>query len=834
MKYLLLPVHFLKFWYAESLTFFIRVWKNSILFLEEELAVTLHSKLLFVPLFHDTTIVGRVLSFIFRILRIFIGIFAFTAATILIFLIAIYWFFLPIFIILNILAQASVALLLLGVGFFLIHIFTHPHKKVWQVSDSNFWQSSWIKLKDLNMHKLLQHFEVKSLLSYLENKPDNFTQFTISDYQQTGKMAYILAKKCGSTYISAYHFFVSAVINAPDIENYLLKFELKIEDFEQTLMYLEKKKNYWRRVWIWDDDFAIRHLKGTNRGWLGVPTPNLDSVSEDLTKKAARQSLPDFIGNKNVVDEVVHVLSQPGNRNVILVGPAGVGKSTLIKYLAKQIVAGNAPDSLATKRLVEIDLTRLLSGIKTQGELAERVKNVFDEVSFAENIILVVEEIHNLGLGEASSDFNLYSLMLPYLESDKFQFISTTEEFNFSKIIERNSSFARMFTKIELSPSSPQATLEILKDKAILIEWKNKIKVSFIGLKTTVDLAAKLIHDRILPDSALAVLEEAGVYSENGWITSKVIKDVVSRRVNIPIMEVSSADKDKLINLEKNIHEKLIDQEEAVKAISDTLRRSATGLRETNRPIGSFLFVGPTGVGKTELAKTLSEVYFKTRGAFIRFDMSEYQNEESVNRILGQANEPGLLTESVRNNPYALLLLDEFEKADVKILTLFLQVLEDGRLTDSLGHIVDFSNTIIIATSNAASLTIAKGLGEGKTLADIDKQVNDELLQIFKPELINRFDDVILFKPLSQQDLQKVVQLKIAKLQSLLKEDGFLVEFDTSLIEELAKKGFDPVLGARPMRRLIQDTIEAKLSRMILENKLPKGQSINFGSDLLA
>ncbi|OGE27372.1 hypothetical protein A2867_00670 [Candidatus Daviesbacteria bacterium RIFCSPHIGHO2_01_FULL_40_11] len=541
-----------------------------------------------------------------------------------------------------------------------------------------------------------------------------------------------------------------------------------------------------------------------------------------------------MVRDNGVLKEIINILSQEGGRSVILVGPPGSGKTATLRYLAKQIVTGDAPEALATKRIVLLDLTKLLSGIKTQGDLAERVKAIFEEVGLAQNIIIVIEEIHELGMGEVGTSLNLYSLMQPYLESDSFQFIGTTEAENYSRILEKNSSFARLFRKVELSPATEDDTLKILEDRAIEAERKSKVKMTFVAIKTAVALSQKLIHDRVLPDSAISVLKEALTQPLNGWVTKEVIRRVISARVKVPLMEVDNTDKNKLLNLEDEIHQRLIDQEQAVKTVADALRRSATGLREEARPIGSFLFVGPTGVGKTELAKTLSEVYFKTEGAFIRFDMSEYQSSESVSRLIGGSGQEGQLTEAVRQRPYALLLLDEFEKADPKILTLFLQVLEDGRLTDADGRTIDFTNTIIIATSNAGSLIIAEGLKQGRTLEQIEKGINEELLKIFKPELINRFDDVVLFKPLSPEDLQKIVKIKLTSLQKQMKEKGFLVEFDPALVAEFAKRGFDPVLGARPMRRLMQDTLEAKLSKLILQNQLTKGQAFKAGVDLLS
>lgn len=833
MKYVTLPVHLIEFWYPEGLTFFIRTWKNFMLFLEEDLAVTLMWKLLFTPLFHDSSFVGRGLSFLFRLNRILIGLFAFAIISLALLALALYWFSLPIFAFLDKPELISRVLFLFGLGLFFIHIVTHPHKKVWQVNKDNFWLASKVKRRQLIFKQLLANFEVVDLLSNLEIQLNHFPPFEIKNVSEVGQKAFELAKQSSSEYIGARHFLVAFLFEIPNIDNLLLKLELKLSDFEQALLYLEKKRKEWRKVYIWDDDFVIHHLKGVNRGWLGVPTPNLDLVAEDLTRTAATKGFADLIRENGVVDDVVNILSQTTGRNVILVGSAGSGKTALIKDLAQRIIAGDAPAAMATKRLVLLDLTKLLSGIKSQGDLADRIKTIFEEVEFAQNVIIVIEEIHDLGIGEVGSSLNLYSLMQTYLESDTFQFIGTTEPENYTKVLENNSSFARIFRKIELPPASAKDTLDILEYRSISGERKTKIKVTFIAIKTAVELSQKFIRDRVLPDSAISVLKEAQAESVNGWVTKEVIRRVISSRVKVPMIDVGNVDKNRMLNLETELHNRLIGQDQAVKAVSDALRRSATGLSDDGRPIGSFLFVGPTGVGKTELAKTLADVYFKTEGVFIRFDMSEYQNPESIIRLIGGSGEGGLLTEAIRNRPYALLLLDEFEKANEKILTLFLQVLDDGRLTDGAGRVIDFENTIIIATSNAGSLLIAQGLSAGKSLEEIDKQVNDEMLKIFKPELVNRFDEVVIFKPLSQEDLQKIVTFKLQSLQNNLKSKGYLVEFSPELVLELGKRGFDPVLGARPLRRLIQDTLEAKLSRLILEGKLTKGSPFKAGVELL-
>jgi len=833
-QYLKLPIHLIEFWYPESIIFFIRTWKNTILFLEEDLAVGLMWKLLFTPLFHDASILGRILSFLFRLGRILIGLFAFFMATSLILAIASFWFLTPLFSTLNLPALVSFptrGLFLAGLGLFLIHIFTHPHKKIWSTADP--WLATTLKKEDVKFATLLQNKEVLNLLANLELQLNHIPTEEIKDIDMVGKRALELAKISGSEYLNPNHFFVAALEQIPNIDNMLLKFDLKLSDFEETLNYQEKKTQTWRMAYIWDEEFAVHHLKGVNRGWLGVPTPSLDLVGEDLTKEAATEGFSPFFRSSGVVEEVVNNLSEDTGRNIIIVGPPGAGKSALVRDLAKQIVTGDAPSSLATKRLMLLDLTRLVSGMRTQGELASRVKAIFEEVAFAKNVIIVIEEIQELGVGEAGSSLNIYSLIQPYIESSDFQFIATTEVENYSKIIEKNGAFARLFRKVELAPASPEDTLRILEDRAIIAQRKNKISISFIALKQTVELAKKFIHDRVLPDSAISLLKEASSQPVNGWVSKDIVRNIVSQRNKMPLIETGNLDRSKLLNLESEIHKRLIDQEPAVKAVANALRRSVTGLREEQRPIGSFLFVGPTGVGKTETAKTLAQVYFETEQAFVRFDMSEYQNPESVARLIGGQGEEGQLTEAVRRRPYALILLDEFEKAYPKILTLFLQVLDDGHLTDGVGRTVDFTNTIIIATSNVGSLLIAQGLAQGKSLDSLDKEVNDEVLKVFQPELVNRFDEVVLFKSLSQEDLEKIVRLKLAALKNQLKEKGFLVEFSQELISQAAKRGFDPVLGARPLRRLIQDTLEANLSRMILENKLTKGQTFKADVSLL-
>lgn len=841
------PANLIYFWYFEGLLFFIRVFKNTLLFLEEDLAVGLMLKLLFVPLFHDSSVVGRLLSVIFRLTRVIFGLVSFTVVGMLILAIALFWFILPVLLIFSLLKIVFPAefvwlllgLFLCGVMLYINQLINNPLIPLWKVKEpKRIWKATKLKSSQISFENLLKDDEVLGFIKSLEKISADFPKPQFNQDSEFEKKVFELAKSTSARFITPAFFFVAEILTASNYSETLMKIGLTQTDLVGALEFLEFKRNKWRKVYIWEEDFSVHHLKGTNRGWLGVPTPELDKVSVDLTYKTARENFPDFIGRGAVVAQVINILSQEKDRNVLLVGETGSGKLALVRFLAKLINRGDAPEALSTKRIVAMDVSRLLSGITSEGEAAERIKNLFSEVEFSKEIIIFMGEIHDLAVGEASNRFNLQALLAPYLESSNCQFIASTDPKSLSEIIEKNANFSRLFHKVELPPSTILETIQIIEDRVIDVLRNKKIYVSFLGIKTLVDLSSRLIHDRVLPDSAINSLEEAVAKSSNSTkvIDSSLVKELFEQNLHIPLIELKEENKQELLNLEEEINKQVIDQTQAAKVVSDTLKRSATSLRDEKRPIGSFLFVGPTGVGKTELAKTVAKTYFKDEkgGSFLRFDMSEYQTEESVNRLIGGSGFEGQLTEAVEHNPYSLILLDEFEKANPKILTLFLQVLEDGRLTDSSGKTMDFTNTIIIATSNAASITILNCLKQGMEYHHMESVVRDELLHIYKPELMNRFDAVVIFKPLSQTALEQIVKLKLSTLQERLKVKGYLIDFSPELITELSKKGFDPLLGARPLRRLIQDTIEAKLSQMILEDKLLKGEKIVINSTLLS
>lgn len=830
-----LPLLFINFYLLSSIKFFYVLWKNVLSYLEEDLAVYLMLRLIFVPLFHDSSIVGRFLSFFFRLFRVLIGIFAFSAATVFILTAAFIWLLAPLLLFTPNYFLLASSIITASLILFLYNLAAHPRKKLREISSvANLQNSSTLNLNKLTLDCLRQDLEVKFTSSILETTPALLAGGTFTICEPALSKAFELAKATNANYLTPAYLWVSCIL-VSNPENELLKLNLTPKDFLSALKFLEQRRKIQTPNYIWSEDFLTSHLKGVNRGWLGIPTPILDSVSTDLTKVENYADLPEFIGRKEVLKEVINVLSSSTRRNALIIGPSGSGKTLLVKYLAKTIDLGNAPPSISTKRLVELDLPKLLAGTISQGDISARLDAIFQEASSSENIVLFLDEIQNIFSAQASLTYNLPSLIMPYLESNDLQFIAAVDNANFAKLIEPNPSFTRIFQFIHLPPATIEETFDFLVALSAKLSAEDIVEISIPSLSAICQLSQKYIHTTVMPDSARTLFHQAAdlARSSKTQVNSSDIKELLSKQTNVPLAEVSEDAADELLNLEDTIHTRFIDQAEAVKSVVSTLQRSSVNLKDEHRPIGSFLFVGPTGVGKTELAKVLSQTYFKSKAQMFRFDMSEYQTNSSIDRLIGTLQVPGLLTEAVEHSPYCLLLFDEFEKSSTGVRNLFLQILEDGRLTDFSGKTSDFTSSIIIATSNAAAITIAQGLQSGKSLEQLKPQVQNELLQIFSPELLNRFDSVVLFKPLSETDLRKIVVHKLADLTNKLKKEGYIIEFDHSLTQALSQQGFDPVMGARPLRRLIQDSLETNLSRLILAKKIQKGTPFTATIDLL-
>lgn len=574
----------------------------------------------------------------------------------------------------------------------------------------------------------------------------------------------------------------------------------------------------------------IRH-RYMNRAWTAKPTPTLDKYGKDFTDLAREGEIGFLIGHEKEYEQAISILGRANRPNVLLLGEHGSGKEAIVSRLAFEIIKDKVPESLFDKRVVSLQIGDLIAGADSQ-EISKRVSRVMEEVMAANNVILFISDIHNLAKTSGENYINAADIILPALKSSAFQVIGSTYPKEYKQNIETRGDFSDSFEIVRVEELSEDETIKLLTYESVILERQYDVIIGFPAIKQAVILAHKYFRQNLLPSSAENILKEAlAVATQN---RDKVLKEdhiigVCEKKINVPIHKATKEEAEKLLNLEEVIHNDLIDQEEAVRAVARSLREYRSGLSRSGGPISTFLFVGPTGVGKTELAKILAKTQFGSEGAMIRFDMSEYQDKQSVFRFIGSPDGKisGSLTEAVVQKPYSLILLDEFEKANPDVLNLFLQVFDDGRLTDNLGRVVDFKNTIIIATSNANSDYIKEQLEAGKHMADFKDEFKNKLTVHFKPELLNRFSDVVMFKNLSQKDIFKITNLQLKKLAGTVQENQKMsLEFSDDAVNYIAKTGFDPVFGARPLRGVISDKIKSVLAEKILKGEIEKGGSI--------
>ncbi len=575
----------------------------------------------------------------------------------------------------------------------------------------------------------------------------------------------------------------------------------------------------------------LRH-RIMNRAWTSRPTPNLDKYATDFTDLARDREIGFLVGHKEEFERFVEVLARPINPNALLIGEAGIGKEALIAHLAFRLIKDSVPSALFDKRLVGLALENLVAGAPPE-ELNARLKKIVEEIEVAGNIILYIPNIHNLVRTSGTAYLSAADALMPIIMNNNFPVIGATYPKDYKQYIEARSDFAGAFEAIRVNEITEAEAEKILSYESAILEKKFHIVISFGAIKKSVVLAKKYFRNKFLPSSAEELLKSAIVDAERRGeklLGPDRVIATAEAKVNIPMHEASDAEAKKLLKMEEVIHERLIDQEEAVKAVADALREYRSGLTRPGGPIASFLFVGPTGVGKTELAKLLAKIQFGSEKLMVRFDMTEYQDKQSFYRFIGSpdGSTSGALTDAILQKPYSLILLDEFEKAFPDILNLFLQVLDDGRLTDNLGRTVDFQNTIIIATSNAHSDIINESLGQGESMMQIADYLKKRLTDVFKPELINRFSRVVVFKNLSPADLEKIVALNLEDITELVKGQGITMTFNETIVKYLARLGYDPAFGARPLRRVIDEKLRAPLAQKILEKKVAKGSRVKI------
>ncbi len=705
--------------------------------------------------------------------------------------------------------------------------------------------------------RLLELPEIEEGLTRLDVKPKEFKaklDDLLSQPNAAGSankeekinQAELLAAAAFKAALDSGHDFVApqdlfsglATMHNEDLDRLFQLFSIDAGDLERALIFSSASSR--RRFgglplslggFVLDAHRVIRH-RIMNRAWTSRPTPTLDRYATDFTDLARETQIGFMIGHEEEYERLVETLGRPANPNAILVGEAGIGKETIIQHLAFMLTKDDVPKNLFDKRLVSLDIQGLVAGAPPD-ELNARLKKIVDEIYMAGNVILAIPDIHNLVKTSGTAYLSAADALMPIIMNNEFPVVGSTYPKEFKQAIEPRSDFVGAFEIIRVQEVNEEDAEKILTYESLILEKEYDITVSFGAVKRAVVLAKKYFHEKFLPSSAEELLKSSIVQAEargEKALGPDRVTAVAEAKLHIPLHEAEGDEAERLLNMEKIIHERLVDQEEAVSAVAQALREYRSGLIRKGGPIASFLFVGPTGVGKTELAKILAGIQFGSEKMMTRFDMTEYQDKASFVRFIGapDGSTHGALTDAVLEKPYSLILLDEFEKAYPDILNLFLQVLDDGRLTDSVGRTVDFTNTIIIATSNAHSDIINEALSKGESMSDIEEYIKKRLVDIFKPELLNRFTKTIVFKNLMPDDLRTIAEFNLHELAERVKEQGIFLDFDPAAVALVAKLGYDPAFGARPLRRVIDERIRAPLSEALLSKKIKKGNKVTL------
>ena len=687
----------------------------------------------------------------------------------------------------------------------------------------------------------LKEFEQKidDLISEAKKNPQKFSKKDlINQIEVLTKAAFQISLANSEKFIEPRNVFSAlSYVSNEKINRLFNLFSIAPADLDNALIFgrFRKKFSWLKRLptalgGFSHHPYKIRH-RIMNRAWTARPTPELDRYSVDFTDLAREQEIGFLIGHDVEYDRMVDILSRISKPNVILVGEPGTGKETMVSHLASQLVKDKVPNSLFDKRLISLSVGNLISGASPE-QISARVNKVVGEIISAGNIILYIPDIHNLSKTSGQQYLSAADILIPVITSDAFPIVGATYPREFKELIEPQSDFFNAFEIIRVDEISEADAIKLLTYDSVILESQYKTIISFGAIKQTVALAHKYFRQKLLPSSAEELLKEAlADASQRGdkILQADDITAIAERKTNIPIHQATKKEAEKLLNLESIIHQRLIDQEEAVKFVCQALREYRSGLSRKGGPIAVFLFVGPTGVGKTELAKILAKIQFGSENMMLRFDMSEYQDKQSIFRFIGSPDGKiaGSLTEAVIQKPYCLILLDEFEKAYPDILNLFLQVFDDGRLTDNLGRTIDFTNTIIIATSNAHSEFIKTHLEAHTSFETITEELKKKLTDYFKPELLNRFSDIIVFKTLSPSDIETIAKLQLQDLSQTLSEvQGINLVFDSQAIKKIAELGYDPVFGARPLRGVISEKIRSVLAEKILKGEINKGSTV--------
>ena len=722
-----------------------------------------------------------------------------------------------------------------------------------------------------------QHLEYGSLSADNVNIP--FTQ----QAKQVLSCAWDEARKLGHNYVNVEHLFLSIFRDPSNIVSRILAEQnISNKKLKDTVLSLLGNKV---------------EMSTQSPQAAAIPTPTLDLFGRDLTWLAKEGKLDPVVGRQKEVERIIQILSRRSKNNPVLTGEPGVGKTAVVEGLSQKIQSGDVPEKLREKRVITLDLGLLVAGTKYRGEFEDRVKKIMEEVRKAENIILFIDELHTIiGTGGSEGSLDAANLFKPALARGELQCIGATTLDEYRKHIEGDGALERRFQSVLIEEPSNEETLAILRGIKSRYEEFHNVTIEDEALEEAVLLSSRFITDRQLPDKAVDVIDEAAAkvmlrsgstpeplqqlikdfnlaktelktatqkedksmmqllsdkatklgtelqeYPEDERdiaarrVTPHIIADVIAMWTGVPVTKISESESAKLMHLEDELQKHVVGQDDAIKAVTRAVKRAKVGLKDPKRPTGSFLFLGPTGVGKSELAKTLAEIMFGSEDALIRIDMSEYMEKHTVSRLIGAPpgyvgfNEGGQLSEPIRRKPYSIVLFDELEKASGDVINILLQILEDGRLTDSNGRTVNFRNTIIIMTSNVGAKYIQKTTSFGFSKSEnseeanyqhMKSKLNDELGQEFKPEFLNRIDDIVIFKTLAKENIREIVDILISELAERLQEKDIRLKVDNAVKDFLVEKGFDERRGARPLRRAIQEYLEDQLADALLKRNL--------------
>lgn len=650
----------------------------------------------------------------------------------------------------------------------------------------------------------------------------------VDDMSKIWQTALEIRQASQSSTLSGGVLALALIKNFPNFEAILAKLQLSYDDLLEGVRwhdYIHAKK----------DQRNFLRTGGLARDWSFGYTPLLDKLGKNISQEIVEHQfrLTQTTSHQQAVAQMINILSGQMRQNVALVGPDGAGKTTLVYSLAEKLLyaADDLPKELRFRQIILLDAVALLAAAPGRGELEKLMTNILAEAYNAKNIILCLDNA-TVFFQEAVGSINLSNILLPVLEAGKIELIMTMNEHRFLQINQSNPKLASVINKIVINPASPAETMVAMEDRILSFEKRFKVIYMYQALKEAYRLGERYVPDLVMPGRAIKLMEDAVPFAENGLITVRAVQKSIEATSNLKLGMVNQvAEKKMLLNLEEQIHRRFINQKRAVAAVSDALRRARAGVRNQNRPIGTFLFLGPTGVGKTELAKTLAAVYFGSETSIIRLDMNEFVTLEDATRLIEDASRnPHSLTARTMQAPFSLILLDEIEKAHPAVLSTLLQVLDEGVLRDQNNRPVNFQDTIIIATSNAGAERIREYVERGYEVSKFEAQFIDELITSnqFRPEFLNRFDEILVFRPLTKSELLQVLDLIIKGINQNLAKQNVKIKLSDEAKTYLVELGYDPRLGARPMRRVVQSTVESLVARALIEKGNLEEQDFNI------